>query len=225
MPAKEPKSTAKKKLKITVLSGAGISAESGIATFRGNGGLWEGLDVRKVASPEGWNEDYQMVLDFYNQRRRAIGKVEPNQAHIDLALLQELHRVEIVTQNIDDLHEKGGSQNVLHLHGEITKGCSSNDKGSIVSIGYNDILPGMLAKDGSQLRPFIVWFGEQVPKMIEAINRVEEADVILIIGTSMEVYPAAGLINYANSDASIFVIDPSDLKHKIPSGLGVTQIK
>lgn len=208
--AKESKRASKRKLKVVALTGAGISAESGIGTFRGSGGLWEGHDVNDVATPEAWSKDFRRVLDFYNQRRDRIAQVKPNRAHLALAEMENECEVEIVTQNIDNLHEVAGSSTILHLHGEITKGCSSLDKSCIVDIGFEAIEPGMLAEDGSQLRPFIVWFGESVPKIPEAATMVQQADVLLIIGTSLNVYPAAGLVHYAEEQVPIYLIDPGD---------------
>ena len=223
--AKESKSKAKRKINIVVLTGAGISAESGIGTFRGAGGLWEGHDVNDVATPEAWDKDYKRVLDFYNQRRERIAGVKPNQAHTALASLEEEHTIEIVTQNIDNLHEVAGSTSVLHLHGEITKGCSSRDKSCVIDIGFEAIEPGMLATDGSQLRPFIVWFGEDVPKIAEAANVVQQAGVLLIIGTSLNVYPAAGLVHYAKPDVPVYLIDPADFSGMLNIPNKVVHIK
>ncbi len=205
----------KKKLNLVVLSGAGISAESGVATFRGSGGLWAGRNVQDVASPEGWQRDFRMVLDFYNQRRRKIAEVKPNLAHTTLAELEHEYNVNIITQNIDNLHEQGGSTYVLHLHGEITKGCSSNFKRHVTDIGFKDISEGDVCPDGYQMRPFIVWFGESVPEIESAIEIVSQADILLVIGTSLEVYPAAGLVNYAPENAPIYVIDPSEILQKL----------
>ncbi len=213
MAAKEPENSIKKKL--VVLSGAGISAESGVATFRGSNGLWEGYDIMEVASPDGWAKDNQMVLDFYNARRQNITNVKPNKAHKILADLEKDFEVNIVTQNIDNLHEQGGSTQVLHLHGEITKACSSNMKRHIKDIGFTDIKHGDLCPDGYQLRPFIVWFGEDVPLISRASELVRSAEILLVIGTSLEVYPAAGLINYTQPNVTIYVIDPSNVIDKI----------
>lgn len=196
------------KKKLVILSGAGISAESGIKTFRDAGGLWEGHDVMEVASPEGWNKNMALVLDFYNQRRRQLFEVEPNIAHTIIAELESYFDVTIVTQNVDDLHERAGSKNVLHLHGELLKARSAlNDYGIIEYKG--DINVGDLHPDGYQLRPHIVWFGEAVPAIVDAIDIVEEADYLIIIGTSMQVYPAAGLIDYAKPSTPIYYIDPN----------------
>ena len=215
MTANELQKTSPKKLKLVVLSGAGVSAESGINTFRGVGGLWEGYDVRDVATPEAWYKDQELVLRFYNERRKGIAAVQPNDAHKILAELEEELELQIVTQNIDNLHEQAGSSNVMHLHGEITKACSSNAKNHISDIGFDDINIGDKCPDGHQLRPFIVWFGEDVPLIPEAANLVAEADIVLVIGTSLEVYPAAGLVNFAQADVPIFVIDPNEVTHKM----------
>lgn len=219
------KKTSIEELKLVVLSGAGISAESGIATFRDAGGLWEGYDINEVATPEGWNKNFRLVLDFYNARRRNVAQVKPNKAHILLAELEKYFEVTIVTQNIDNLHEQAGSTHVVHLHGEITKACSSLTKGEVVDIGFSDILEGQKSADGSQLRPFIVWFGEDVPQISEAANIVAQADIILIIGTSLEVYPAAGLVYAASSSALIYIIDPKPLTAKIMIPNEVVQIQ
>lgn len=213
------------KRNLVVLSGAGISAESGIATFRGEGGLWEGHDVRDVATPEAWQRNPELVLEFYNQRRRRIAEVEPNEAHHVLAELESDHRVRVITQNIDDLHEKAGSTEVLHLHGEITTACSSYDKSGVVHIGYNDLRIGEIGDDGAQLRPNIVWFGEDVPMIYEAAEWVAGADVLVVVGTSLEVYPAASLIHYARAAAMIYVVDPADLSGKLRLGDRAIQIR
>lgn len=213
------------KKKLVVLSGAGISAESGVATFRGSGGLWEGYDIMKVASPDGWAEDYRMVLEFYNARRRNIANVKPNLAHLILKELEEHWDVTVVTQNIDNLHEQAGSSNVVHLHGEITKACCSVSKEHIEEIGFSDIKDGDLSSSGYQKRPFIVWFGENVPKISEAELLVSNADVLLIIGTSLEVYPAAGLVNFVRPDVPVFVIDPNEIREKISISNEVIHLK
>lgn len=194
--------------KLVILSGAGMSAESGIKTFRDAGGLWEGHDVMEVASPEGWRKNQALVLDFYNQRRKQLFEVEPNQGHNIAAELEKDFEVHIITQNVDDLHERAGSTNVLHLHGELLKARSIHNENDIIDL-KTDINPGDLHTDGHQLRPHIVWFGEAVPAIADAIPLVEEADYIIIIGTSMQVYPAAGLIDYARPTTPIFYIDPN----------------
>lgn len=194
------------KQKLVVLSGAGISAESGLRTFRDSDGLWEGHNVYEVATPGGFAKNPQLVLDFYNQRRRDVAQAKPNTAHIGLAALEKNFDVHIITQNIDDLHERGGSTEVLHLHGEIFK--SRSVLSSLKTFECRgDINVGDLAPDGSQLRPFIVWFEEDVPMMNDAVNIVEEADIFVVIGTSLQVYPAAGLLNYVNPRANKYIID------------------
>jgi len=197
------------KQKLVVLSGAGISAESGISTFRDSNGLWEGHDVMKVASPEGWNEDRELVLDFYNKRRKNVIEAKPNKAHTILVELEAKYNVQIITQNVDDLHERAGSKNVLHLHGEIRKSRSTVDSKLIYDIDGANLNTGDLCEKGSQLRPNIVWFGEQVPAIEEAIPLVQKADVIIVIGTSLVVYPAAGLVDFAMPECKIFVVDPN----------------
>lgn len=193
--------------KIVVLTGAGISAESGIKTFRDAGGLWEGHDVMEVASPEGWRKNTALVLDFYNQRRRQLLEVLPNKAHYFLAGLEKDHEVHIITQNVDDLHERAGSTEVLHLHGELLKVRSTKNPG-LVYPWTGDLTLGDLCENNSQLRPHIVWFGEEVPLMDQAIEICLQADIFIIIGTSMQVYPAAGLIQFAPAGIPVFFIDP-----------------
>ena len=193
--------------KIVVLTGAGVSAESGIKTFRDAGGLWEGHDVMEVASPEGWHKNRELVLDFYNQRRRQLKEVEPNMAHKALVELEAEYDVIIVTQNVDDLHERAGSKNIIHLHGELTKSRSTLDP-SLVYECHTDIIIGDKCEKGSQLRPHIVWFGEQVPMLQLAAEVIYDAHHVIIIGTSMQVYPAAGLVGYAPQDAQIYYVDP-----------------
>ncbi len=193
---------------IVVLTGAGISAESGVKTFRDSGGLWEGHDVMEVASPQGYAANPELVLNFYNERRRQLFEVEPNSAHIDLANLETNYKVTIVTQNVDDLHERGGSTNVLHLHGELLKVRSTFDENDIQE-WETDLVLGDLCKRGHQLRPHIVWFGEDVPMITKAIEVCETADILVIIGTSMQVYPAAGLMNYVKNDTPVYLIDPN----------------
>lgn len=201
--------------KLIILTGSGISAESGIKTFRDSGGLWEEHKVEDVASIEGWYRNPTLVLDFYNQRRAQLATAEPNGAHFGLAELEAEYDVRIITQNVDNLHERAGSTNVLHLHGELTKACSSMDKSHVKEIGYRAIQMGEKSKDGSQLRPFIVWFGEEVPAMDLAIQWTSEADIFVIIGTSLQVYPAAGLVNYVPEGCPICVVDPNDLGRSI----------
>lgn len=207
------------KKKITVLTGAGVSAESGISTFRDSNGLWENYRVEDVASIEGWHRNPEMVLDFYNARRRDLAKASPNAAHRAIASLEKDYLVTVVTQNIDNLHEAAGSTRIIHLHGELTKvrpedSCNESDgfsEAKVFDIGYDDIHIGDLAPDGAQLRPHIVWFGEAVPKITAAIDAVEEADILLIVGTSLQVYPAAGLYRYAGNDTPIYIIDPKEV--------------
>lgn len=194
------------KQKLVVLSGAGISAESGLKTFRDSDGLWEGHRVEEVATPAAWHRNPSMVLDFYNMRRRNVKEAEPNAAHKVLAELEEHYDVHIVTQNIDDLHERAGSTNVMHLHGEIFKMRSEQDEDLIYPI-YDDIQHGQLADDGAQLRPHIVWFGEPVYMIEQAIPIMQSADLFVLIGTSLVVYPAAGLVDYIRSDVKKYVID------------------
>ncbi|ASW75366.1 NAD-dependent deacetylase [Chryseobacterium piperi] len=195
--------------KLTILSGAGISAESGIKTFRDGDGLWENHNVTDVASPEGWQKDRALVLEFYNQRRRQLHEVVPNDAHKLLADLEQYFDVQIITQNIDDLHERAGSTHILHIHGELFKSCSSNNK-NIVYEQKGDINLGDKAEDGAQLRPFIVWFGEDVPLYHTAREKVREADILIVIGTSLQVYPAAGLIHDIKDDCLLIVINPNE---------------
>lgn len=193
---------------IVVLTGAGISAESGLKTFRDADGLWEGHDVMEVASPTGFANNPELVLEFYNQRRRQLLEVKPNKAHYALAELEKNYQVTIVTQNVDDLHERAGSSNVIHLHGELLKVRSTHDE-SYVLDWKTDLKLGDCCENGYQLRPHIVWFGEPVPMIEKAIEICETADILLIIGTSLQVYPAAGLINYAPPKAKIYYIDPN----------------
>lgn len=194
-------------MRIVALTGAGMSAESGIATFRGAGGLWEGHDVEAVASPEGWAANMELVLRFYNERRRQIRQAQPNAGHLLLAEMEMLYDVCIVTQNIDDLHERAGSTDVLHLHGEIMKSRSSRFP-ELVYPQTEDIAPGDLCEKGYQLRPHIVWFGEMVPMIQPATEVIATADAVAVIGTSMLVCPAAGLVHYAPSGCPIYVINP-----------------
>ncbi|MCT4630003.1 NAD-dependent deacylase [Winogradskyella sp.] len=192
---------------IVVLTGAGMSAESGVKTFRDHDGLWEGHDVMKVASPEGFKQNPELVLEFYNQRRRQLKEVQPNQAHKDIAALEEDYKVTIITQNVDNLHERAGSSDVVHLHGELTKVRSTGNSKDI-KVWTEDIKLGDTCDKGYQLRPHIVWFGEDVPMMDIAIKICYAADILLIIGTSMQVYPAASLMHYVQPDTSIYYIDP-----------------
>jgi NAD-dependent deacetylase len=200
--------------RLVVLSGAGISAESGIMTFRDMGGLWQQYDITQVASPDAWQQNPQLVLDFYNQRRRQLAKVKPNKAHKILAELEKIYDVSIITQNVDNLHERAGSTNILHLHGELTKVRSTNNPQLIYDIAYKDLHLGDIAEDGAQLRPHIVWFGETVPGISNASEIVAKADIFLIIGTSLVVYPAAGLVDYVPEDSPIYLIDPNEIPFK-----------
>lgn len=195
------------KKKLVVLSGAGISAESGIKTFRDNNGLWENHRVEDVASPEGFERNPQLVLDFYNLRRRQLKDVQPNEAHKILAELEKDFDVEIITQNVDDLHERAGSTKVLHLHGELKKARPVNSETAIIP-WEKDLNLGDTDENGVQLRPHIVWFGEMVPEMETAAEKASTADIFLVIGTSMQVYPAAGLIHYIPDECEVFLIDP-----------------
>jgi NAD-dependent deacetylase len=192
---------------IAVLTGAGISAESGISTFRDAGGLWEGHRVEDVASPEGWYKNPSLVLDFYNKRRAQLHTVFPNAAHEALVLLEKKFRTCIITQNVDDLHERAGSSQIIHLHGELKKVRSTGDE-RLVYAWEKDLVEGDVCEKGFQLRPHIIWFGEEVPALHAAAAFVEQADMVIIIGTSMQVYPAAGLTRFAGSECRIFYIDP-----------------
>ena len=206
-----------KKTKIVVLTGAGVSAESGVSTFRDSNGLWENYKVEDVASIEGWYRDPALVLEFYNARRAQLAEVKPNAAHIAIASLEQDYDVTVVTQNVDNLHERAGSTRIIHLHGELTKvrpeNCCNDRDGyseeTVFDIGNEPVQIGDLAPNGAQLRPHIVWFGEAVPKIEAAIDAVEAADIILIVGTCLQVYPAAGLYRYAKMDAPIYIIDPN----------------
>ncbi len=193
---------------IVVFTGAGISAESGLGTFRDSGGLWEQFKVEDVATPQAFERNPELVLNFYNLRRKQLLESEPNEAHISLNKLSEKYNLHIITQNIDDLHERSGSKNVLHLHGKLMESTSSVDDSLIYSIEGTNLKIGDLCKKGSQLRPNVVWFGEAVPKMIDAISITKKADVFIVIGTSLNVYPAASLLNYTNNANRIILIDP-----------------
>lgn len=197
--------------RLIVLTGAGMSSESGIRTFRDSGGLWEEYDVTEVATPMAWRKNQDLVLRFYNERRKQLAGCKPNKGHFGLAQLENHFDIQIITQNIDDLHERGGSTKILHLHGELTKARSTVDPSLIYDIGYKDIHPGDSCEKGSQLRPHIVWFGEDVPLMDEAVGLTSEADIFVVIGSSLNVYPAAGLINHAPQKASLWLIDPNDV--------------
>ena len=206
------------KKKIAVLTGAGVSAESGFATFRDSGGLWEKYDVQEVASIEGWYRNRKLVLEFYNERRAQLKDAAPNAAHLAIASLEKDYDVNVITQNVDNLHERAGSTRIIHLHGELTKVRPEHgiydDTGSekeVIDIGYDKVVLGDKSPKGVQLRPHIVFFGEAVPKIEAAINVVSEADILLIVGTSLQVYPAAGLYRFARPDAPIYIIDPKDV--------------
>ena len=217
------------KKKIVVLTGAGVSAESGISTFRDNGGLWDRYDVNDVASIDGWFRNRKLVLDFYNLRRAELEKARPNAAHLAIAALENRYEVTVVTQNVDNLHERAGSTKIIHLHGELTKvrpetGAYDRtfSEAEIIDVGYSAVHLGDTAPNGSQLRPHIVFFGESVPKIDAAISVVERADILLIVGTSLQVYPAAGLYRYAPSGCPIYIIDPKEVPVADPR---ITQIR
>lgn len=197
--------------KLVVLTGAGMSSESGIRTFRDSGGLWEEYEVTEVATYDAWLRNRELVLRFYNERRRQLEGCKPNAGHVGLAELEKHFDVQIITQNIDNLHEQAGSSKILHLHGELTKARSTVDPSLVYEIGYRDINKGDSCAKGSQLRPHIVWFGEEVPMMEEAVRLTAEADIFVVIGSSLNVYPAAGLVNYAPHKAQLWLIDPNDV--------------
>lgn len=194
--------------KIVVLTGAGISAESGLKTFRGSDGLWEGYDIEEVATPQGWKKNPGLVQEFYNMRRKAVLEAEPNAAHYALVQLERAYDVQIVTQNIDNLHERAGSANVLHLHGMITKSQSSLDPNLVYEIEGWELKMGEKCEKGSQLRPHVVWFGEAVPMIEPAMRICTEADIFMVVGTSLAVYPAASLVNFVSYGIPVYVIDP-----------------
>lgn len=193
---------------LVVLTGSGISAESGLSTFREAGGLWDGYDVTKVASPEGWADDPKLVLQFYNERRKAAQMAKPNDAHLLLAKLEQYFEVTIITQNVDDLHERAGSSNIIHLHGELNKSRSTGNPNLVYPIEGDELNWGDTCEEGYQLRPHIVWFGEMVPMLEKATEITEKADIFVIIGTSLVVYPAASLIHYIRRGTPIYLIDP-----------------
>lgn len=206
------------KKKIVVLTGAGVSAESGLTTYRDNGGLWDNYDPMEVASIDGWHRNRKLVLDFYNSQRAKLKEVKPNEAHRLIAALEEKYDVTVITQNVDNLHERAGSTRIIHLHGEATKVRPErgvyDDSGSereVIDVGYAEVNLGDKAPNGSQLRPHIVFFGEAVPKIERAIDVVQKADILLIVGTSMQVYPAASLYRYAGMETPIYLIDPADV--------------
>ncbi len=217
-----------------VLTGSGISAESGLKTFRDMGGLWEQYDVTEVASPEAWEKDPELVLRFYNERRKQLLEAKPNEAHRILAELENYFDVQIITQNIDDLHERAGSSKILHLHGELRKARSTIDPGLIYDIEGTELNLGDKCEKGYQLRPHVVWFGEPVPAIEEAATLTQQADILAIIGTSLKVYPAAGLVDFANKDCPVYLVDPNAVKpsHKVnirlireKAGTGVAKLK
>lgn len=206
------------KKKIVVLTGAGVSAESGLTTYRDNGGLWDNYDPMEVASIDGWHRNRKLVLDFYNSQRAKLKEVKPNEAHRLIAALEDKYDVTVVTQNVDNLHERAGSTRIIHLHGEATKvrperGVydESASEREVIDVGYDEVNLGDKAPNGSQLRPHIVFFGEAVPKIERAIDVVQKADILLIVGTSMQVYPAASLYRYAGMETPIYLIDPADV--------------
>ena len=216
--------------RIAVLTGAGVSAESGLGTYRDNGGLWDSYDPMEVASIEGWMRNPGLVLDFYNSQREKLKDCRPNAAHLAIASLEDTYAVDVITQNVDNLHERAGSTHVIHLHGEVTKVRPENvfndgdgfSEREVIDIGYGRICLGDKAPNGRQLRPHIVFFGEAVPKMMNAISVVEKADIVLIVGTSLQVYPAAGLYRYASYGTPIYIIDPADVPVRDPR---ITHIK
>ena len=207
------------KKRIAVLTGAGVSAESGLGTYRDNGGLWDNYDPMEVASAEGWSRNPGLVLDFYNMQRDKLRDVQPNEAHRLIASLEKDYTVDVITQNVDNLHERAGSTHVVHLHGEVTKvrpenTCNDEDGFSekyVVDVGFEPVRLGDKAPNGAQYRPHIVFFGEAVPKIERAVELVAAADIVLIVGTSLQVYPAAGLYRYARPEAPIYLIDPADV--------------
>lgn len=209
--------------RLIILTGAGMSSESGIRTFRESGGLWEEYDVNEVATPMAWQKNRDLVLRFYNERRRQLADCKPNEGHYGLAELEKHFDVHIITQNIDNLHERAGSSKILHLHGELTKARSTVDPTLVYDIGYKDINPGDTCEKKSQLRPHIVWFHEDVPTLADAVQITGQADIFVVIGSSLNVYPAAGLINYTPENASLWLIDP--LEVAIPGSRRVEVIK
>lgn len=210
---------------LVVLTGSGISAESGLKTFRESGGLWEGYDVYEVATPEGWYKNPELVLEFYNQRRKQALDAKSNDAHKILAELENHFKVTIITQNVDNLHEKAGSTNVLHLHGELFKSRSTADENLVYNIDGWELNLGDTCEKGSQLRPHIVWFGEMVPMMEEAVKVTLKADIYLVVGTSLVVYPAAGLVDYVGSNIPKFIVDPNMPQVQSQSNLNLIEEK
>lgn len=212
-----------KKEKIVVLTGAGMSAESGISTFRDSDGLWQGVDVMSLASIEGWHRNPEKVLGFYNARRRQLAQVQPNAGHRALVDLEKEFDVVIITQNVDDLHERAGSGNVMHLHGELTKARAVDDEASVRDIGYSDIHPGDCDERGRQLRPHIVWFGETVPMIAAAAQEVSQSDIVIVIGTSLVVYPAAALVDVVPPGKPVYVIDRKRPDFRFRAGITFIQ--
>lgn len=206
------------KQKLVVLTGAGMSAESGLSTFRDSGGLWDQYDVKDVASIEGWINNPKLVQDFYNKRRAELKDHSPNEGHYLIKELENIFEVTIITQNVDNFHERAGSQHVIHLHGELSKVRSVKNP-SLIYETLEDVHMGDLAEDGNQLRPHIVWFGEEVPKMEEAIKYTAQAEIFLVIGTSLQVYPAASLLNFVPPEAKIYIIDPNPLEMYLPENI------
>ena len=213
------------KKKLIVLSGAGISAESGIKTFRDSDGLWENHDINEVATPEAWMRNQELVLRFYNERRKQLLEVQPNPAHFALVKLEEKYDVQIITQNVDDLHERAGSTKIMHLHGELRKSRSTADESLVYEIEGWELKKGDVCKKGSQLRPHIVWFGEAVPLIEEAARLTMKADILIITGTSLNVYPAAGLIDYVPKGTPIYLVDPNALSFYRYSNLTIIKEK
>ncbi|MFL2582743.1 MAG: SIR2 family NAD-dependent protein deacylase [Flavobacteriales bacterium] len=209
--------------KIVVLSGAGISAESGISTFRDNNGLWENHKIEDVATPEAWEMNRELVVKFYNMRRKQLFEVEPNDGHRALVKLEEKFDVQIITQNVDDLHERAGSSNVLHLHGELKKVQSTLDSSLLYTMEDWELKVGDTCEKGGQLRPHIVWFGEEVPNILPAADMVSKADCLIVVGTSLNVYPAAGLIHEARQNIPIYLVDPSDVDTGFLKGVQIIQ--
>ncbi|WP_270087037.1 SIR2 family NAD-dependent protein deacylase [Sphingobacterium sp. SYP-B4668] len=205
------------KKRIVVFTGAGISAESGLKTFRGHDGLWEGHRVEDVATPEAWEKNAPLVQEFYNQRRKSCLAATPNAAHQALVLLEKKYQVDIITQNVDDLHERAGSTRILHLHGEIVKAQSTADSRLVYRIQGDEIKMGERCSKGSQLRPYIVWFGEAVPAMVDAVRLAKRADILIVIGTSLQVYPAANLVYEIEETCDIYIIDPYAGTYTVPS--------
>ena len=217
--------------RLAILTGAGVSAESGFQTFRDSGGLWEQYDVNDVASIEGWYRNRKLVLDFYNGLRVQLRDAKPNRAHEIIAELEKRFKVDVITQNVDNLHERAGSTHIVHLHGELTKVRPENgvydstgSEKEVIDVGYSAVNLGDLAPNGSQLRPHIVFFGEAVPKIEQAIDIVEKADILLIVGSSLQVYPAAGLYRYAGPNTPIYVIDPKPVELHDPRVTFITNV-